>query len=251
MTKNRSDTGKQRYPAFQGRLIYDTWRGQQRVRSWPRKRGPSKIPNQQIQTQWFKAANKLARIVEPSQQKAAIEATRNTGLYPRDVIIRAMGSGLIDIIEPDGTLITYQQKWFENMNFQGTVLRLATAFTPAQNIWTAIQWPLPLLDTTGMWTPAQPQRLTIPQNILAVEMIGGIKQDTGGGPLLATRIRMNGALDVAWGQATSSGSVGHGISSGPLRVVAGDFFDMLTFPTLLGPVAVGPTYFAALILATP
>ena len=141
VTKNRSETGKQRYPAFQGRLIYDTWRGQQRVRSWPRKRGPSKTYGQQIQTAWFKAANQLAKFAAPSQQKVAIEATRNTGLYPRDVIVRAMGAGLIDVVEPDGTLVQYRQDRMDKVAFHGAILELVVNAAIPLNTVTPLTWP--------------------------------------------------------------------------------------------------------------
>lgn len=248
MGKNRSDTSKQRSPAFSGRVIFDTWRGVVRVRSWPKKRGKKSTPAQRIQRNWFRAANQIALRADPTQIKAAMEATRNSGLYPRDLIIRAMGVGLIDILQPDGSLISYRQHFWEPIMFQGTILRLATPFSPATGTWNVLPWPVPLIDTAGMWNPGQPTRLTIPANIEVVMFVAGNKQDTGFGPLLATRIRQNGVLDVAWGQATSSGSVGHGISTGPLPVVEGDFFDVLTFPTLAGNLAVGPTYFASIIM---
>jgi len=248
VTKNRSQTGKQRYPAFQGRLIYDTWRGQQRVRSWPRKRGPGKTPQQRLQTQWFKAANELAKRVAPSQQKIAIEATRNTGLYPRDVIIRAMGAGLINVIEQDGTLVTYLQRWWEQMQFSGVIIRPASDVVPGVNVWHLIDWPLPDLDTQGMWSAGNPSRLTVQAGVEVLEVACCVKQTTAGNALLATRIRKNGVTDVAWSQANSSGTVGDHASTGPMVVIAGDYFEVLCFPTLAGNFNAGPLWYAAQIL---
>jgi len=250
VTSNRSQTGKQRYPALSGRLIIDTYRGQTRVRAWPRKRGPHTIPDQIIQTQWFKAANKLALTVAPSQIAVATEATRNTGLYPRDVIIRAMGAGLLDIIEPDGTLVTYRQKFWERVVFQGTIIRPTVDIVPAVGVWFLVNWPLPVIDTAGFWNVAVPARLTVPDHVDIIKVHGDIKQMSTGGPLLAIRIRLNGTLDVAWSQATSSGTVGDHFSTGPIPVVQGDYFECLIFPTRAGNLTAGPTWWGVEILET-
>ena len=248
MKDERSVTEKQRYPSFKGRFIVDTYRGQTRIRTWPRKRGTPKSQMVRDQNAWFKEANHLVKIAAASQITLAIEATRNTGLYPRDLMLRAMGSGLIDIVEPDGTVITYRQKFWSPIMFQGVIIRPAAPITPGVNVWTTITLPLPQVDTAGFWNVGAPTRLTVPTNIEIVEVNCDVKQESSGGPLLAIRIRLNGVTDVAWSQATSSGTVGDHVSTGPIQVVAGDYFEFLTFPTRAGNFPAGPTWFGATIL---
>jgi len=244
----RSTTGKQRFPALRGRIIVDTWRGKPRIRAWPRKRGKPKSQMVRDQNDWFREANKLVMKAAPSQMSLAISATRNTGLYPRDLMLRAMGVGLVDIVEPDGTLITYRQKFWSPIMFQGVIIRPASPITPGVNVWNTITLPLPQLDTAGFWGAGAPTRLTVPTNIEIIEVVCDVKQESTGGPLLAIRIRQNGVTDVAWSQATSSGTVGDHVSTGPLQVVAGDYFEFLVFPTRAGNFPVGPTWFGLHIL---
>lgn len=251
MTKNRSDTSKQRYPAFQGRLIYDTWRGQQRVRSWPRKRGPSKNYLQQIQTQWFKAANAIAKIAAPSQQKAAIEATRNTGLYPRDVIVRAMGAGLIDIVDEDGKLIQYQQDRMDPVAFQGAILELTSDQAIPVNTVTPVTFPLPVKDTASFWDITEPTRLTIPPGVALVEIgCRTLQLVTKTGQLILL-LSKNGS---EFARQAIGGTMWHGevLKTGALPVVEGDYFEFKLFMGYGGGAAVagGLTAFSINVLGT-
>ena len=248
MRDQRSTTNKQRFPALKGRVIIDSYRGQTRLRAWPRKRGRPKSQQVRDQNAWFKEANNQAMRAAASQMRQSIDATAGTGLYPRDLIVRAMGAGLIDIIEPDGTFITYRQKFWEPIMFQGAIVRPTSAINPGVNIWNTITLPLPLVDTAGFWNAGAPTRLTIPTNIEIVKVGCNVKQNSSGGPLLATRIVMNGTTDVAWSQATSSGTVGDHVSTGPMMVSPADYFEFLVFPTRAGPFPVGPTWFAVEIL---
>lgn len=250
MTKPRSDTGKQRHPSFTGLVIVDTWRGVQRVRAWPRKRGTPTSEQVRDQNAWFKAANQLVMRAEPSQIKASIAATANVGLYPRDVLVRAMGAGLLDIVTPEGQVITYRQHFWEHKVFQGTIIRPASDIVPAVGTWFTIPWPLPLIDTAGFWDVAAPTRLTVPAHIDIIQVSGGVKQASTGGPLLALTIRQNGAVDVAWSQATSSGTVGDTFSTGPIPVIQGDYFECLIFATRAGNLSAGPLWYGVEILET-
>lgn len=81
---------KARHPALSGRMVIDTVRGVLRVRKWPKKRGPPKSERQAWWVDWFRQANALAKYVDPRQQEAAIVMTKGTGMYPRDLLLKAM-----------------------------------------------------------------------------------------------------------------------------------------------------------------
>jgi len=70
--------------------MIDTVRGVLRVRKWPKKRGPPKSAKQRFWIDWFTQANLLAKYADPMSQVRAIEMTKGTGLYPRDVLLSAM-----------------------------------------------------------------------------------------------------------------------------------------------------------------
>jgi len=86
----RSIPRAQRYASYRGRVMIDTVRGVLRVRKWPKKRGPPKSAKQRFWIDWFTQANLLAKYADPMSQVRAIEMTKGTGLYPRDVLLSAM-----------------------------------------------------------------------------------------------------------------------------------------------------------------
>lgn len=70
--------------------MIDTVRGVLRVRKWPKKRGTPKSPLQRWWNDWFRQANLLAKYADSMTQARAIALTKGTGLYPRDIILKAM-----------------------------------------------------------------------------------------------------------------------------------------------------------------
>ncbi len=79
-----------RSESLSGKIMVDTVRGVLRVRKWPRKRGTPKSESQRWWNDWFRQANLLTKYVDAATQRKAIELTANTGMYPRDIILKAM-----------------------------------------------------------------------------------------------------------------------------------------------------------------
>ena len=248
MAKNRSDTRKQRAPSFSGRFIVDSWRGQPRIRSWPRKRGPSKSPQVRLQNAWFKSAKELVKFAPARQWIAAINAVRNTGLYPADVFMRAMGQGFFDIIDHQGRTITYRQRRITPVTFQGVSIKSPVAIPAAVGGLNIVTWPLPLIDTAGFWSMAAPTRLTIPTGVTIVNVVLELAQVSTGGPLLLVQILDKAGLPVAFTQATSSGNVGCHAETGPIVVAAGDWFEAAYVVTRSGSFHAFDNNFACYIL---
>ncbi len=90
MAKIRDIPVARRGPSYRGRVMIDTVRGVIRVRKWPKKRGRPKSALQRWWNDWFKQANLLAKYADPMSLVAAKEMTKGTGLYPRDVLLKAM-----------------------------------------------------------------------------------------------------------------------------------------------------------------
>ena len=76
--------------SLRGVLMVDTVRGVLRVRKWPRKYGKPRSALQAWWIDWFKQANKLAQYADGMTQARAIAMTKGSGLYPRDVMLKAM-----------------------------------------------------------------------------------------------------------------------------------------------------------------
>ncbi len=83
-------TRSKRSEALSKGFVVDTVRGVLRVRKWPRKRGTPKSELQRWWIDWFRQANRLAKYVDGMSAARAIEITKNSGMYPRDVLLAAM-----------------------------------------------------------------------------------------------------------------------------------------------------------------
>lgn len=94
-----------RGPAHTGRVIVDTYRGQIRVRSWPRKQTAAERAKKRDREEWFRQANILTKYVIPEQAIIAIEATRGTPFMPRDLLVMAMAGRVFGYREPGGRTI--------------------------------------------------------------------------------------------------------------------------------------------------
>ena len=182
---------------------------------------------------------------------AAIHATRNTGLYPRDVIVRAMGTGLIDIIEPDGTLVQYRQDGIEPVSFQGAILELVTPIAIPASTVVIMTWPLPVIDTASFWDISAPTRITIPFGVTVVDVsIRTFEALSKTGQLIVLAYKNGASL----GRAGYNAAAHHGESwsSGPLSVVEGDYFEFGVYMTYSGGSAQagGLTAFSINVLGT-
>ena len=70
--------------------MIDTVRGVVRVRKWPKKYGKLRSEAQAYWVDWFRQANLLAKYADGMAQARAIAMTKGSGLYPRDVMLKAM-----------------------------------------------------------------------------------------------------------------------------------------------------------------
>lgn len=93
---------KGRRPAYTGRVMIDAVRGVLRVRKWPKKRPGPRTAIERFWTDWFVQANRLAKYADAMSQARAIEMTKGSGMYPRDVLIKAMRGRLYAWTTPDG-----------------------------------------------------------------------------------------------------------------------------------------------------
>lgn len=248
---NRSDPRKQRAPALKGLLMVDTSRGRLRIRKWPRKRGPPKHPFTRQWNDWFRDANFIAKRAAGHAQNAAIELTKGTGLYPRDIMLRAMSKGLMDMIDEDGTLIQNRERRLEKMSFNGCIIRPTANITIGAGAAVAPTWPLPVLDTFGFWNAGAPTLLTIPAGVEIVQLFAGGASSVSTTQRIFVIFELNGTIRRGYISATGGGTAGIIGSSGPMVVTPGDtvrvrfFFSVGT--TLLGN---GDTYFTLEVLQT-
>ncbi len=83
-------------------MMVDAVRGTLRVRRWPKKRGPPKSAAQRFWIDWFRQANLLAKYADPMSQIRSKEIAAGSGLYPRDVLLKAMRGRLYTFTDETG-----------------------------------------------------------------------------------------------------------------------------------------------------
>lgn len=231
--------------------MVDTVRGRLRVRKWPRKRGTPKSPLVRQWNDWFRDANYLAKRAPGHAQNAAIELTKGTGLYPRDLMLRAMSKGLIDIAELDDRLIQNRERRLEKMSFNGAILRLAANQSIAANVETAPNWGLPELDTFGFWNAGSPTLLTIPAGVEIVNCFAGGSLVSSTTQRFFGTFRVNGTPLRGYLNVTATGSQGVDLSTGPLIVSEGDTIEA-KFRSAINDALIGDgrTFFSLQVLQT-
>ena len=220
--------------------MVDTFRGQLRVRAWPRKRGRPTSQVTRDQNKWFKEANEIARKVEPTQMNLAIEMTKGTGLYPRDLLLRQQAGGIYEVVFEDGTSPQYRRTFRETVVFQGIICdKTATQLVPVGGFHQII-WTLPILDTAGFWNAGAPDRLTIPAGINVIELVGRWRATTGGGRSEQNLVLYKNGAFTESTVAEVVNTPAATISSGPVMVVTGDFFELRLNTTVARTVNVYP-----------
>lgn len=220
----RWDPRRQRAPRIQGGVVVDSFRGTLRVRKWPRKRGPSKSEAVRRQNEWFKGAIDLAKRVDPRQQALAIAMTKGTGLYPRDLLVKSMAGGIIDIIEADGSNPQPGRRFRETKVFQGCILQLTSNITFTANIALFPSWPTPVKDTLGFWDISAPTEIKIPAGVNVVELVGQIAVSPDPGSFDLHIARISDGLVVAADNSDTWLQMGMSCQTGPMVVTAGDRF---------------------------
>lgn len=222
---DKDDPGRILYPGFTDRIMVDTFRGKVRVRKWPEKRGRPKSERVRAQNDWFRDVNKLASRAPGTQMASAIAITKNSGLYPRDILIRMMAGNLGSIPMDDGSERTKASLEIKPVTFQGARTDLLTPATLTANVAYFIDWPLPVFDPLGIWNVGLPKRLTVPVGVSVVRITGAISTTAGGVHKYRFLIYKNGLpyarLEAGW--AFSNGGT---IDSGPDWCVPGDYYEL-------------------------
>lgn len=227
MSTPRGWPGKQNFPAINGRFMVDTYRGKMRVRAWPKPRGKPKSRAQQIAIDRFTAANRLAKEAPGEIQNQCIEATKGSGLYPRDLLVRAILSGWYDIRTDDGRLIRHGRPQLETTLFQGFLMRLEENQFLSANTSIPISWPLPIRDTAGFWNPGAPSEITIPEGVTMMRFNIGASNATGGFQILRGSVRRIGPPQVRLNLTTINSSAAFAIGTGPVMVQPGETYVFL------------------------
>ena len=226
MSETRARPERLEFPAFSGRVVVDSVRGQARERAWPRKRGTIKNAKTLEQMAWFRRVVELTKFAAPTQQIIAIAAAKGSGLYPRDLLTMAISQGLYDILEPSGRLITYQRPQYEELVFTGAILRLTSNVNLTAGVNLVQSWPLPVRDTTDFWNAGAPTLFTIPAGIETVEFFAGSQLTAAKNAYLTHFIDSLGGRRLMTTRDSGSAVAAIASSTGPVMVTEGEQFKL-------------------------
>jgi len=249
--KNRSAQNRMMLPGTIDRMVVDTFRGQYRVKAWPKKRGPTSDPIQQQRIDRFANANRLAKFIAGPWWIKAQKLAKGTGLYPRDILVQAMTAGAWDLAMHDGTLVT-QKRWELNqVSFQGCVLQKTATQSILANTETPINWDGATIQTWPFFDAAFPQRLTVPSNVARVRLSAGIRSVASVTSPHFIIIRQTGTTLRAAQSVAYTGAVNLTTQTAVIDVTAGNWFDCRVFWGGAGTFsAVSQCYFQAEIMET-
>lgn len=231
MARIRSWAGKQILAGLKGKYVVDTFRGQLRIRAWPRKRGTPTSQEVRDQNAWFKGANALAKRVDPQLIVASMEATKGTGLYPRDYILRGMSVGYIDVIRNDGTIVRSGRQGIEPVTFQGFLFRPTADLTIATGAIVTLTWTLPQIDTAAFWSAGTPTLITIPAGVTRMRLEAGIRFGPGITGRILHNIQRTDGFNVGSQDIDVSNNQRSVISTGVLVVIPGEQYEVTVFVT--------------------
>lgn len=216
------DPNSTRPPAFGERVVFATWGGRMYARKWPRKVGPSPLPYQQETVQRFVDANKLAKHAAPEQIIEAMKATKNTGLYPRDLLTKAMLTGLFDIVLPDGQIISRAPLTYEVPVFLGFSIYRTAALSLVGGVDTIISWDSAEANAIGLWNPANPTYITVPSGVSIMTFSAQVGFANGVNSTVFAQIASPTNTNLRAQQGVNSSiSARFSLTTGPVVVSAG------------------------------
>ncbi len=233
-----------RSESLSGKVMVDTVRGVLRVRKWPRKRGTPKSASQRWWNDWFRQANLLAKYVDAATMRKAIELTANTGMYPRDIILKAM-RGRLYIWQDQTGKVWYPMAAIQDISESLDVLAQAVGSVLVR---AADRWRAPegaaignVLtyqgeDAAPVWGPSAAGGLTYSQLAFGASEIGNYASQ-GWGQDVAVPVTVYGASVRLSGTGSLAGFVG-------LYLCGAGTWDisevLAVTPTVLGPTSALP-----------
>jgi len=241
-------TPLQLLPALQKRLVVDTVNGKVRVRAWPKPRGPNVPPQVRIQNERFTAAQRLAKLAKGSVMNRFFDATKGTGLYPRDLFTKLCLAPPFVVEMEDGRVITYGRPTLETVVFQGFRLQRAATYGVPPATLRQVPWDDPIIDTAAFWDAGADSIITIPAGVEVIELTAGYQGGGGiAGDLLARIARVDAGTDIK-ANTVINGGRDMTVSTGPLSVSAGQEYAFQVFFTNGLTLQAGTTFFAGTVL---
>jgi hypothetical protein len=239
----------QKLPALHGRLMVDTINGRVRLRKWPEKRGPKKTAVQQQNVDRFTEVQRLSKNIKGSVFNYFIEATKGSGLYPRDLFTKMVLKPPIEVELLDGTVIRHRRPTLETEVFQGAIFRGNAQTTFTSSIVRQCTFGAPLIDTSMMTDFTKPGKIIIPPGVAICQFWAGWHTPVASNNAKQAYIGVDDQHENMICACTVDGSRGVTTSSGPVVVAEGEEYAFWYATSATKDVWPAGTFFACQILA--
>lgn len=226
----RSGPNKLKAPRLGGGIMVDTYRGKVRVRAWPKPRGKNQPFGVKLWNAWFKDTAAKLKYADGRAVDWAYQQAKGTPLYPRDILARCMTKGMFTILDPERGELTPRPLGLYSVSFQGMRLVLTSNQSLPINTWTKIAWESVVFDSAAAWNAAAPTRITIPPGVNIARITGSIRWTGSAATRQYLNILRNNTDEVAGTDLASTPWGAQCCDTGPLDVVAGDYFELRSFP---------------------
>ena len=179
----------------------------------------------------------IGSVTFPTGQNAAVFA--NVGSPGAAVVLQP--GDILELQAPPGSpadsaLSDISLRLFgDGDTFRGASARLTADESVANNTTTAIPWDSTVEDVGGFWSALNPTRLTVPTGVTWVRVTGNATWDSNTSGKRIAWVDKNGVpfvgRPVVEQQAVSSSgsNTRQNLTSGPISVIAGDYFEMKVF----------------------
>lgn len=241
-------TGKAKPAAFHGRLMVDTIGGRIRMRAWPQKRGPDVPPQVRIQNERFKAAQRLAKETKGVIFNKFIDATKNTGLYPRDLFTKLCLAPPFEIEFEDGTIMRHGRPRLETVVFQGFSLNRITDYGVLSGAFREIPWQEIVLDSAGFFSAGDDTVITIPPGVAVMQFFAGYSTGSLSTQARAIYIRRLTPTPRICAMHSALDTQSDAVATGPIPVVEGERYAVSLFWTANGTITNSATFFGGVVL---
>jgi len=251
MAKTRNIPDNALFPSSYRRVIVDTYRGQFRLRGWPRKAGKAKAPALIASQENFRQTVKALKFIAGSQQATAINIAKGTGAYPRDMLMHFLNGGGYDLVDQAGNLIQRSVPMVYPVTFQGARVERTSNVAITANTPTKVTWQSPVLDTAMIWDASVPRRLTVPTAVQIIVLKAGFRSSTTINNVAQIAILNSAGVQIAATTFSVNSNIDAQCDTGPIPVAAGDWFEVQVFsPAGFTLQAVTKTYFSMEIIGT-
>jgi len=173
---------------------------------------------------WFAEVNRQTKTMDPGLWWLAHAWAKNSGLYPRDIVLKWTAGKMFDITLSTGQQLTFRHNVIEDVMYQGARVQRTSAFAIAAGADRTIFWQTPIIDTAGAWSVTHAERLTIPVGVEIISFSVGAYVTGGVSGAFQVGVKDKSGAIIGTSVMSTTATKGNTTFTGPLNVTPGDWY---------------------------